>query len=108
VPAPGKRGRISNRAGSVPFRDRGTGLSDRAMVRVLARLDELGGGTDSPWPEQCAAHLRIDGLLSDAALADRFNVEAADVARVRANVAAGHPPAAASPTPTHRDRRRGT
>jgi hypothetical protein len=107
VAPPGKRGHLS-RDGSVPFRDRPPGMSDRRITRLLDRLDQLGGGADSPWPEQCAAHLRIDGLLSDAALADRFNVEAADVARVRANVAAGHPPAAASPTPTHRDRRRGT
>jgi hypothetical protein len=64
-------------------------MGDQAMARVLARLDKLGGGAESPWPDQIAAHLSIDPMLTDETLAGRFNVSAALVARVRANVAAG-------------------
>jgi hypothetical protein len=91
VAPPGKRGHLS-RDGSVPFRDRPPGMSDRRITRLLDRLDQLGGGADSPWPEQCAAHLSIDPLLTDETLAGRFNVSAALVAYVRANVRAGRPP----------------
>jgi hypothetical protein len=92
MPGPNRRGHISNRASAGPFRVRPPGMPDRAIVGVLKRLDELGGGADSPWPEQCAAHLSIDPMLTDDTLAGRFNVSAALVARVRANMAAGRPP----------------
>jgi hypothetical protein len=92
MPTPNKRGHLSNRATAQPFRARGTGMPDRRIARLLARLDELGGGATSPVPDRIAAHLSIDPMLTDETLAGRFNVSAALVARVRANVAAGRPP----------------
>jgi hypothetical protein len=91
MPSPKPRGHL-RRDGATPFRSRPPGMSDQAMARVLARLDKLGGGADSPWPDQVAAHLSIDPMLTDDTLAGRFNVSAALVARVRANMAAGRPP----------------
>jgi hypothetical protein len=92
VPPPGKRGRISNRVGAAPYRSRPAGMSDRRIDRVLDRLEKLGGGADSRWPEQVAAHLSLDPMLTDETLANRFNVSAASVAQVRGNIAAGRPP----------------
>jgi hypothetical protein len=39
MPSPGRRGHLSNRDGSAPLRDRGTGTSAGAIAGTLRRLD---------------------------------------------------------------------
>jgi hypothetical protein len=104
VPAPHRRGHLSNRSTAAPFRDRGTGLSDRAIARTLDSLDRVDA--DASVAEVVAAYLAMDVPMTDAeiaaavrGLAGRPDAEAV-VARVRANMAAGHDPGRGiAPTP---------
>jgi hypothetical protein len=94
VPAPGRRGRISNRVGSVPFRDRGTGLSDRGVASILDKLDRALPELDTSIDSLIAAHLRQQPELTDDAIVCRIHGldDPARVARVRGLLAAGHDP----------------
>lgn len=73
---------------------RGRGqLSDAEAARVLRKLGRAVPG-DVSVPEAVAAHLRMDPGLSDDEIVARIRGldDSALVARVRANLAAGHPP----------------
>jgi hypothetical protein len=91
MPSPKPRGHL-RRDGAAPFRSRPGTASPAAMARLLRRLQELGGSAAASIPEQVAAHLAIDPLLTDATLAQRFSVDEPLIARVRANIASGRPP----------------
>jgi hypothetical protein len=94
MPAPHKRGHLSNRDGAAPFRARPPGLSDHGAASILGKLDRQLPELETSIDSLVAAHLRQHPELIDDDIARRIRGldDSARVARVRGMLAAGHDP----------------
>jgi hypothetical protein len=91
MPAPNRRGRVSNRPGPAPLRNRPRGVTDQDIRSTLKKLDR-GEAKPASVADTAASFIRLNPRLTDADIAEGLQCDPPLVARVRANLAAGRPP----------------
>jgi hypothetical protein len=103
MPAPNRRGRVSNRPGPAPLRNRPRGVTDQDIRSTLKKLDR-GEAKPASVADTAASFIRLNPRLTDADIAEGLQCDPPLAARVRANLAAGRPPdhgASGPPLRTH-------